>query len=154
MTLVELMLGLVCASILAMVMGSMLYFVQKNWVTNNRRVELQRDASLVMDMLTRRVRRSTATRVTVTGGGKKIKIKPEDTVVDPIVQIYRQGQDLIYDPDVNVAGDEMVLIEGKVKGNGFRAENFDTHVRVDLQLEDQDDNELTRRMHSMITFRN
>ena len=64
-TLVELMVTAVAFSILALATGSMLVFGWQGWSRINASVDMQRDASLAMHVMTREVRKSSIGDITV-----------------------------------------------------------------------------------------
>lgn len=56
LTIVELMVGLVIGLILALTLGTMLVYIFMAWRNNSDQVELQRDATFAMDILSRAIR--------------------------------------------------------------------------------------------------
>lgn len=63
-TLVELMVVALAFSILALATGSMLVFGWQGWKRINDSVDMQRDASLAMYVMTREVRKSSSANIT------------------------------------------------------------------------------------------
>ena len=57
-TLIELMMAMLAGAIMALVVGSILVFGYQGWADNNRKVELQRDASLAMEAVGRQLRQA------------------------------------------------------------------------------------------------
>ena len=55
-TLIELMISMVSASIFMLVVGSLLFFGWSGWLQNSASVEMQRDISLAMQVMTREIR--------------------------------------------------------------------------------------------------
>ena len=56
LTIVELMVGIVIGAILALTLGTMLVYIFAAWRNNSDQVELQRDATFAMDMISRAIR--------------------------------------------------------------------------------------------------
>jgi hypothetical protein len=61
---VELLLGMLAASIMALAVGSILYYAWVSWVQSNAAVEMQRDASLSMRIIAKEVRRTPVSGIT------------------------------------------------------------------------------------------
>ena len=62
-TLLEVMVGILCAGILALTMGSLLYFNYKGWKGLQAVADMQRDGSLAMNTMTRVIRGSASANI-------------------------------------------------------------------------------------------
>ena len=106
-TIIELMVSVVISSIIAITVGMMAYLFFLNWHNNNNAVELQRDATVVMDMLSRAIRPSRDADIEVPD--------PAHSLL-PSIRIgnrsfYKSGNILWYDPDNSVTGDETRIVK-------------------------------------------
>ncbi len=68
-TLVELMMAIMSASLLALVVGTMLVSGFTSWRYNNNAVNMQRDASLAMETIGWQIRQSVRGDISVPGAG-------------------------------------------------------------------------------------
>ena len=100
-TLVELIITLAAASILAITAGMTLVYGYSGWCRNNAAVELQRDATLAMYRLSRAIREASASDVTTSAS--QLTIQTTEFRVD--------GDHLIYDPNTGTDGDEVVIVD-------------------------------------------
>ena len=103
------MVAVVAASILALTAGTMLWYGYLGWKRENEAVELQRDMGAAMDVLTRAIR--SGTNMTFAAG-------PVFTVQfdsKPTASIFTSGNNLVYDPDTSVSGDQTALVNGRLR---------------------------------------
>lgn len=71
-SLVELLVALLSVSILAMLVGSLLVLGHRSWIDGNRRVDLQRDATLAMEAIGSSVRAARKGAQTVSGDHRQL----------------------------------------------------------------------------------
>lgn len=112
-SLVELMAGMLAASIVALSVGSILYFSWVSWKRNNDSVNMQRDASLAMRVLAKEIRSSKMSDIET---GSYLKCSN--------ATFNRVGSDLTYKG--------MKLVAGWC--NGFNTRQTPTNITVVLNL--------------------
>jgi len=137
-TMAELMVALVAASVLAITAGMTLVYSHSCWRRNNAAMELQRDATLAMYRLSRAVRGASANDVTTPLAGQsaeRLTIQTTEFRVD--------GDHLLYDPDTGIGGDEVVIVDGRLKT--FTVTNLatGTGMSITLELQNENGNEVT-----------
>jgi prepilin-type N-terminal cleavage/methylation domain-containing protein len=151
-TMVELLVALAAASILAITAGMTLVYGYSGWCRNNAAMELQREATLAMYRLSRAVRGASATDVTTPLAGQsaeRLTIK----MTDKTTEFRVDGDHLLYDPDTGIGGDEVVIVDGRLKT--FTVTNLSTGTGVSTVLELQNENSDEIAITSAITtFRN
>jgi len=133
-TIVELIVALVAASILAITAGITLVYGYSGWRRNNAAVELQRDATLAMYRLSRAVRGASAADVTTPSAGQsaaQLTIQQTEFRVDDV-------NHLLYDPNTGIDGDEVVIVDGRLKT--FAVTNLSTGAGISIILELQNEN--------------
>lgn len=141
-TLVELMLVAVLASIVGLSVGSLLVFANRALIRNTRMVEMQRDVSLAMDvisrgLLTAKIKIDSVEHVSFSDGTLYFD---EDGATGVT---WRQGQGTL-----NTIPDDTVLIHNDWDILAFDAERHTNQTwRVELQVEDPE----TRYRLVMIT---
>lgn len=143
-TMVELMVALAAASVLAVTAGITLVYSHSGWRRNNAAMELQRDATLAMYRLSRAVRGASANDVTTPLAGQsaeRLTIQTTEFRVD--------GDHLLYDPDTSIGGDEVVIVDGRLKT--FTVTNLSTGIGVSIVLELQNENSDEIAITSAIT---
>ena len=106
-TLLEVMAGLLASAILALTAGIMLFYASRTQQNLGNALSMQRDEQVAMDELMRLTRAGTnlifsasPPRYTVQHLGR------------PPAAIYTAGNSLYYDPNTNVANDQVLLIRG------------------------------------------
>jgi hypothetical protein len=97
-------------------------------------------------MMTRAVRAASAERI-ITAVNNDLMIANEAGTSS--VRFRRDGQDLIYDPDTGVDGDETTLVADGIRRFNVSASATAVTVRVDLDREGE-----TMRLDSVMAFRN
>jgi prepilin-type N-terminal cleavage/methylation domain-containing protein len=143
-TMVELMVALAASSILAITAGITLVYAHSGWRRNNAAMELQRDATLAMYRLSRAVRAASGNDVTTPLAGQsaeRLTIQTTEFRVD--------GDHLLYDPDTGIGGDEVVIVDGRLKT--FTVTNLSTGIGVSIVLELQNENSDEIAITSAIT---
>jgi len=97
-TIIELMVGVVLSSILAITAGVMLYYIFSSWKNNSIAVELQRDATVAIDMMARRIRPSPGTYIR--SGGSQYFSDADSISIgqlsSPTENFWRSGDTLWY----------------------------------------------------------
>ncbi len=111
-TVVELLATAVAAAILAIAMGSVLYFVYAAMRRSNESINLQRDMGYALDLLQRTAQSASPSEVTVASSSV---IFATNSFRPKRCRFYdnRTG-DLIYDPDMSASGDEQTLINDRL----------------------------------------
>jgi len=143
-TMVELLVALAAASVLAITAGITLVYSHSGWRRNNAAMELQRDATLAMYRLSRAVRGASANDVTTPLAGQsaeRLTIQTTEFRVD--------GDHLLYDPDTGIGGDEVVIVDGRLKT--FTVTSLSTGIGVSIVLELQNENSDEIAITSAIT---
>jgi hypothetical protein len=141
---VEVVAAMVTAAVLAVTGGAMLFHGYAGWRKNTTSIEMQRDGTLAMDMLSRAIRAATETNVTVAASELRVAT-PGGTVA-----FTTSGSDLLYDPDTGIPGDETTVVAGRLL-SFTPALLTNTGVSVDLQLEEGDD---STHLTALLGFRN
>lgn len=121
-TLLELLAGIVAASILVLTAGILLRFTYVSWHRMGDSVEMQRDEQIAMDMLTRLTRAGnsmtfTNSRYTIQRNG------------GPAAAIYAASSSLYYDPNTNTPNDQVRLVNGTLWGPQFSVSFSNNAVR-------------------------
>lgn len=132
-TMVELLVALVAASILAITTGITLVYGHSGWHRNNAAMELQRDATLAMYRLSRAVRGASAADVTTSASQLTIQT----------TQFRVNGYHLLYDPNTGIDGDEVVIVDGRLKTFTVTSLAAGTGVSIILELQNQNGDEIT-----------
>ena len=108
-TLVEMMMSMLAAAVLALVMGAMMFYATTWWKRTLVSVDMQRDMRASMDTLARLTR--AATNMTFSTGlvfTANFRGRPPATV-------YAVTSNLFYDPNTSVAGDAVRLVNGSLQ---------------------------------------
>ena len=143
-TLVELIAAMVMSTILVLTGSLMLYHSFVAWHDNNDAVELQRDATFAMDIISRAIRPATYSDIDIQNSGL--------TLVVGSKSFYLQGSaSLEYDPDDAVTGDETIIINNKVSGLSFSQHDPSRSVRINLALMDGAE---TTVVNTVVQYRN
>jgi len=146
-SLVELLAGMLAASILALTLGTMLFHAYDAWDDNHDAVNLHRDGRNAMDLITRAIRDASMARVT-TAENNNLVIQNEAGTSS--VRFWRTGRSLLYDPDTGAGGDEIVLVEARDAARfNVTMTAADVTIRLDLERGDE-----TIRFDSTVAFRN
>ncbi|MBC8206077.1 MAG: prepilin-type N-terminal cleavage/methylation domain-containing protein [Kiritimatiellales bacterium] len=107
LTLIELMVAMVAASIIILIASLILIMAFRSWRVNNAYVNLRRDSAFAFTMMARNVRESDTDEVEWAGGTLTI---PSSVLGKPTVSYYRDGEALRY----NENGGTMTLIHDNV----------------------------------------
>lgn len=142
-SLVELLVALSAASILALTMGVMMWSATLSWKRTGRSVELQRDMRASMDVITRMAR--SATNMLFTTG---LVYTAQFSDRSPM-SVFVATNNLYYDPNTTVAGNEVKLSGGQV--THFAIQFTNRSAVVTLRLQNTDD-AISNRV--MLTRRN
>jgi Tfp pilus assembly protein PilW len=145
-SLVELLAAALAASVLALTAGTMLFHAYDAWNENHEAVNVHRDGRHAMDMMTRAVRAASFARVVTAENNNLVIANAAGT---SSVRFQRSRQDLIYDPDTGVDGDEIALVADGARRFIVGKTATAVTVRLDLDREGE-----TMRLDSVMTFRN
>lgn len=107
-SLVELLIALTAATVLALTMSTMMWSASLSWKRTGRSVELQRDMRASMDVITRMAR--SATNLLFTTGMVYTAQFSDRSPMSVFVATNR----LYYDPNTAIAGNEVKLTAGQV----------------------------------------
>ena len=111
-TMIELLAASAAGAVLALTAGSLIYFVSSVQARTSGCQEVQRDATFAMDLLGRTVQSSRAREVTVATGQIDFSTNHDRSCGDQFRSDGRQN--LVYDPDVSTAGDEVRVVQGRL----------------------------------------
>ena len=141
-SLVELLVALTAASILALTMGAMMWSATLSWKRTGQSLELQRDMRASMDVITRMTR--SATNLLFSTG---MVFTAQFSDRSP-VSVYVATSRLFYDPNTTVANNEVRLTTSQV--GQFAIQFTGRTAIVTLRLQNSDDAisnrvQLTRR---------
>ena len=103
-TLLELLVAMLAAAVLALTAAVMLVYAYRAWQANGDAVLAQQEGTLAVDMLSRSLREAAAVDVVILPG--RVNIGP--------ASFYAIGADLVYDPETGAGGDEMTVIDGRL----------------------------------------
>lgn len=130
-SLVELLVALSAASILALTMGAMMWSATVSLKRTGRSVELQRDMRASMDVMTRMTR--LATNMVFTTG----MVYTAQFSDRPPMMVFVATNNLYYDPNTAVAGNEVKLTEGQV--TQFQVVFTSRSARISLGMQNAED---------------
>jgi prepilin-type N-terminal cleavage/methylation domain-containing protein len=135
-TLVEMMVAMLAASVLAITFSAMLIATYRSWENNRDFVKMQNDASLAIALIGREIRKSNIEDITINGvkfsedpaaSGDRLDFSAS-TVRSNAAAIYRNGDRLISSPD------DFIVVENWL--NGFEVRYSDgPGVDVAFQLD-------------------
>ena len=143
-TLVELMIAMFSAAVLALTAGVLLYYAYVGWSRNLQTVDMQRDATVAMTRLSRLIREAAAVNTTLSGSRLTIAHPGGATA-----SVYQNGASLVYDPDTAQSGNEQVLVGSHV--TGFVPSAYSEGLRIQLALGNGYE---TIQMDSILAYRN
>lgn len=115
-TLAELIVGILAAAILALTATVVLVSTFKGWLNVNRAVDMQRDAYIAMDTLTRAVHRGTS--MTFANGTFTVNYAespPNYSSIPPSSKFYANGDDFFAISPPDATGRTVCLVYNKVK---------------------------------------
>ena len=153
-TIVELMVGIIIASVLVLTIGSMLFYSYLNWFRNQDAVELHRDATIAMDMIARAIRPHKGTAIGANGGstltaGSELFYLLQESGPPPL-----NLWSLWHDPNTAIAGDEIKIIENKIPTAASLAfTKFGALRFVQVSMTLTDDNAQSITVQSTINYR-
>jgi len=130
-TIVELMVGALAGAVIAITVGTMLFYAYLAWSRHTNAVELQRDGSIAVDMITRKVRQVAVGDVSIGPGLLIISNNVGES------QFAESGNDLVWDPDTTSGGDEYTVISGNL--TEFTPSKMDNGIKVILDLQNNDE---------------
>jgi type II secretory pathway component PulJ len=147
-TVIELVLAMVAASMLAAIVSTMLFYGYTTWNRNSSFLELQRDVTLAMQTLSRSLRQASATGVNLTQPGQ---IVVSNLNTSTLTSFYQQGSNLACNLASNNGGTPFLLVRGRVTPSGFTCSNIAQGVGIRLKLQNGAQN---LEMDGSISFRN
>ena len=143
-TLVELVAGMATASVLALTAGTILQIGYTGWIRNRAAIDVQRDGTVVMDLLSRTIRQASATNVTV--AATEIEVGTPDGAVGFVAD----GNDLKRYSVVGGVSSERVIVDERLTSIQFTLVD-DQGIAIVLQLREEDESSRTR---GFFAFRN
>ncbi len=146
-SLVELMAGMLAATVLALTIGTMLFHAYDAWDENHAAVNLHRDGQNAMDLMTRAIRNAAVTNI-VTAVNNNLVV--QDVAAGRTVRFWRAGRRLQYDPDIGTGGDTVELIEAPDVVR-FLVTPTATAIGIRLDLERGEER---IRLDSVVAYRN
>lgn len=144
-TVVELLVGFLAGAVIAITAGTMLFYAYLAWARHNSAVELQRDGSIAIDMITRKVRELSETNITVSTSPGVMTI----TSMNGTSRFSETGNDLVWDPDTSTSGDDYTVISGNL--TEFTPTKTAAGITVILTLQNSDE---SMTINSVVAFRN
>ena len=146
-SLIELLIGMLAAAVLALTVGTMLFHAYDAWDDNHNAVNLHRDGHNAMDLITRAIRGASAARVTTAANNNLVIQNAAGT---SSARFWRVGSELRYDPDTGTGGDVIVLVEAQDCARfNVTMTAADVTIRLDLERGDE-----SIRFDSTVAFRN
>ncbi len=125
-TLVELLVGILAAAVIALTAGTIIYCSYTTWHSVNASVNMHRDTTAAMQTMVARLRECRTTGVTVGAGSITM-------VNGGVTSTFRKnGANLEYDPSTAVGGNTVVLVRGSV--TTFTATALTGGIRIVLLL--------------------
>ena len=146
-SLIDIIMGMLAAAVLVLTMGTMLFYGYKSYVHNSQMLELHRDGTAAVQMLTPKIRGASPSRVTVAGG--QITILPRNIFVDPTVSFFTNDHHLVFDPDTGIDDNEVIIIHDSVLS--FAPSGLSFGVAIQLVLSNNYD---YTEINSTIAYRN
>ncbi len=145
-TLVELMVGMVAAAILALMFGAMLFYGYTGWVRLQAMAEMERSGALAMHTMSRVFRGATATKIKNVSGSSVI-VSNVNSIASQ--SFYRSGETLKY--GINGV-DRMNLVEtGLTAFVCLPVSNNEVRVMLSLRVPAVN---MTMSLTNIITLRN
>lgn len=107
-TLVELMIATVPAAVLALVIGSMLVFSMRGWSRQQGWIDLQEDLATAQFALEHRLREASFHGTGITSNSITF------SHTNGNARLYRDNANLWLDPNLGQAGDELLVVAGRL----------------------------------------
>jgi prepilin-type N-terminal cleavage/methylation domain-containing protein len=152
-SLVELMVAMVIVAILSLTLGTMLIYIFKAWRSNSDQVELQRDATFAMDMLSREIRPSSFYLIS-----HPTPAEHSSSVLYIGTKSFSiggtGGNSLVCDPTSAspASGDEIELIRNRVTNLLFTNNSPKRSISIYMELEEGGENVTLNQV--TISYRN
>ena len=118
LTLVELLVAMLSASVLVLTMGAVLYYGIRGWSSTSEVAELQRDGAFAVDMLSRTVQASSYHEISV-DARPGISFITNHVRNTPAAFYLDADGALVYDPDTTAGGAQDLVPPGR----GFNCRN-------------------------------
>jgi len=130
-TLVELMVSMLATSIVALTAGTMLFYGYVGWTKNRSAIDIQRDGTLVLDMLSRTIREAAESDITMEADGIRV------ATAEGEVAFLSSGNTLTYHYIANGLPAQMTLVDDRLD---LFTPSLVTNkgVRVDLRIQEGD----------------
>ena len=144
-TLVEMMVTMVAAGILALTAGSMLLMVFRTWRMNEDAIAMQTESSLAMKLMAKHIRHA---------GVGEIEIYPNEirfaanSAIPTACAVFQQDDDLM----CRTPDSQFALVDGRVEE--FTAVALPARNGVELTLRLVDEEGFTEELHSFVHRRN
>lgn len=127
-SLVELVMGIAAAAIVIGASGLMVYYTHLGYRRETAAVNLQRDATAIMDLLCHAIRECSMAGVTISSGTLSIQN------AGITVSFQRTtGGDFVYDPNTAVSGNDVVVAKGVATSFTPQFSSGGVSVQVNLQ---------------------
>jgi hypothetical protein len=131
-TIVELLVVMIISSIIAIITGTMLYFFFAAWHQNWGSTEMQQDGIVALEFMSRKLRVASLNDIGIVNTETERKI----TIAGSSSQeFYLDGDQLIYDPDIDNEGDEVPIVRAGLIDFSFPEEQPDDRISFTLVLE-------------------
>ena len=128
-TLIEMIVGMAMAAILAVILGMLLYFNFRIWQANTTATQLQQDAALITNTISKVVRSGSSSTITVPGSGSSSVINVG------AAQFYLTGAaspyNLLYR---TTSGSVITLVSNEVTSPVFQKDATPSSVAVSMTL--------------------
>ena len=135
-TLIEFMAAISVGTVLSLTAGLMLYYSSLTWNNNSVFVELQRDGTFIMDMLSRKIRPVTVADIDVPDPTRQLM--PSIRVGNESFYFDQDTNSIYYDPDITVFGDEVVIVDETVMVLTFTNDAIIQSADINIVLQDED----------------
>ncbi len=142
-SIIEMLMAMLSSAILALTVGIMLVTSYKAWRDNNRYIALQEEASLAATVAEKWVHDAAYWQVNASNNMIAI------TISNVTKRIYRNANNLIYDPNISTSGNELLIATNHV--SSFLTRQASAGVYMDLWLKD---GAINSELHTFINFRN
>ena len=132
-SMVELVMGIAAAAVVVISSGLMVYYTHLGYRRESAAVNLQRDATAIMDLLCHAIRGCSMAGVSISAGTLSIQN-------GGVTASFRRSNsgDFVYDPDTAISGNDVVVATGVA--TAFTPEFASGGVSVQVNLQSGTDN--------------
>jgi len=148
-TLIEFMAAIAVGTVLSLTAGLMLYYSSVTWNNNSVFVELQRDGTFIMDMLSRKIRPLTVSDIDVPDPTRQLI--PSIRVGNESIYFDEDTNSIYRDLDIGMLGEDILIIDQTVTAVTFTNDVILQSVGIDIILQNEDK---TISINSTILYRN